>query len=71
MAAPQQDFGHGGNVRHSHEPQEGDHDGFRKCDGSKHQHAQRRDSRHYGELSADTHVAHGINHPRGRSYFST
>jgi hypothetical protein len=71
MAAPPQDFGHRGNVCDGRETQERDHHGFLKRDGSQHQHAQGGDGRDEGELSADTHVAHGINHPRGWSYFRT
>jgi hypothetical protein len=71
MAAPQHNLGHRGNVGHGHEPQKRDRHGFLERDGSQHQHAQCGDSRDEGELSADTHVAHGINHPRGWSYFST
>jgi hypothetical protein len=71
MAAPDKHFAYRGHVGQGHEPQERDHHGLLKRDGSKHQHAQGRDGHNEGELSADTHVAHGINHPRGRSYFST
>jgi hypothetical protein len=71
MAAPDKHFAHRGHVRHSHEAQERDRHGFLKRDGSKHQHAQGGDGRNEGELSADTHVAHGLNHPRGWCYFST
>jgi hypothetical protein len=71
MAAPQQDLGHSSNVGHRHEPQKRDHHGFLERDGGEHQHAQGGDGRDQGELPAGTHVAHGINHPRGRTYFST
>jgi hypothetical protein len=71
MTAPPQDFGHGGNVCDGREPQERDRHGFLERDGSQDQHAQGGDGRDEGELSADTHVAHAINHPRGWGHFST
>jgi hypothetical protein len=71
VPAPHHNLSHGGDIGNSHEPHERDHDGFLERDGGEHQHAQGGDGRDHGELPADTHVAHGINHPRAWSYFTT
>jgi hypothetical protein len=71
VAPPHHNLGHCGKVGNGDEAQERGHHGFRERDGGEHQHAQGGDGCDQGKFPADTHVAHGINHPRGWIYFRT
>jgi hypothetical protein len=59
------------NVRDGGEAQEREHHGLFQRDCGQHQHAKGGAGRSDGNLPAESHVAHGINHPRGCGYFTT